>query len=528
MDSLEKIKQQLSASIAARQSLETTYEMQFAKLSQFIAKLSYVCRGIDVELDNRLAKLRKELKKNVDIEKVEPLLDEINQLLKHQETRSAQHLKLTQQTLTEAGKTLQKQRGLPDTLRRQLRSLLTDVSSTDQTTIHGLVPSLEALTRLYQEAFNAKNGILEIPGERSEASNTHSAPVTTTPDIQDRISQELLNVISELAFEGNNAKQIDTIRKNLVQGQSLSELADVSLNIIKLIVSSISEERDSAQFFLVTLNDALSHVQKAVLTSLSKSKHINDEMSALNDKIQGQIKNLSMQSEKATSLVQLQQLVSKNLKVITDSMLQKEELEREEKTMLLDSLSVMENRLAEVEKTATNYKKSLSEQRFKSLQDALTKLPNRAAFDERMEVEYRRWKRYGHSLCLAVIDIDHFKRINDTYGHSAGDRTLRVIAQSLRKTLRTTDFIARFGGEEFVVLIPEASVNIIEGPLNKVRESIKRIPFKFKDQSVQITISIGATAFNEGDSAQVVFDRADSALYEAKNSGRDKVIVRTK
>jgi diguanylate cyclase (GGDEF)-like protein len=234
-----------------------------------------------------------------------------------------------------------------------------------------------------------------------------------------------------------------------------------------------------------------------------------------------------MQSEKATSLVQLQQLVSKNLKVITDSMLQKEELEREEKTMLLDSLNIMENRLAEVEKTATNYKKSLSEQRFKSLQDALTKLPNRAAFDERMEVEFRRWKRYGHSLCLAVIDIDHFKRINDTFGHSAGDRTLRVIAQSLRKTLRTTDFIARFGGEEFVVLIPEASINIIEGPLNKVRESIKRIPFKFKDQNVQITISIGATVFNEGDSAQVVFDRADAALYEAKNSGRDRVVLKS-
>lgn len=524
MDSLEKIKQQLSASIAARQSLETTYEMQFAKLSQFIAKLSYVCRGIDVELDNRLAKLRKELKKNVDIDKVEPLLDEINQLLKHQETRSAQHLKLTQQTLTDAGKSLQKQRGLPDTLRRQLRSLITDVSSSDQTTIHGLVPSLEELTRIYQEAFNAKHGIT--------TSSTDGKPTTTSglpapePATQERISQELLNVISELAFEGSNAKRIDVIRKNLVQGQSLPELVDVSLNIIKLIVSSISEERDSAQFFLVTLNDALSHVQKAVLTSLSKSKHINHEMTALNDKIQGQIKNLSMQSEKATSLVQLQQLVSKNLKVITDSMLQKEELEREEKTMLLDSLNIMENRLAEVEKTATNYKKSLSEQRFKSLQDALTKLPNRAAFDERMEVEFRRWKRYGHSLCLAVIDIDHFKRINDTFGHSAGDRTLRVIAQSLRKTLRTTDFIARFGGEEFVVLIPEASINIIEGPLNKVRESIKRIPFKFKDQSVQITISIGATVFNEGDSAQVVFDRADAALYEAKNSGRDRVVLK--
>ena len=518
-EQVEKLKQQLSSAITARQSMEKVYEEHFGKLSQFISRLTYVCRGIDIELDNRLAKLRKELKAKADISKLTPLLDEITQLLKHQENRTAQNIKATQTSLNHAGKVLQKQRGLPDNLRRQLRALLESLNASEISTVHSLVPLLEQLTQLYQEAFKAKHNIEgmdqdELAAHQQEASDSF-----------DEIASQLLNLVSELAFEGDLGREIESIRSNLLKCKSSDQLVDSCLSVIRLIVSSISEERSSAQYFLVSLNDALSQVHQAVLNSLSKSKHINEEMVALNEKIQSQIKNLSMQSEKATSLDELQKLVSTNLKVITDSIIQKEELEREEKMILLDSLSVMEERLVDVEKTANTYKKHLAEQKFKSLQDSLTRLPNRAAFDERMEIEFKRWQRYNHSLCMAVVDIDHFKKINDTFGHSAGDKTLKVIAQALKKTLRGTDFIARYGGEEFVILIPESSVADLLVPLNKIRESIKRIPFKFKESKVQITISIGATMFTKGDGPREAFDRADSALYKAKNNGRDQVII---
>ena len=143
-----------------------------------------------------------------------------------------------------------------------------------------------------------------------------------------------------------------------------------------------------------------------------------------------------------------------------------------------------------------------------------------------MDIEFKRWTRYGYQLCLAVVDIDFFKRINDSYGHSAGDKTLKVIATALKKSLRTTDFIARFGGEEFVILMPETKLGDMEVPLNKIRSIIKKIPFKFKGKDVTITISIGVTEFKEKDNSLQAFDRADAALYEAKNSGRDKVILR--
>jgi diguanylate cyclase (GGDEF)-like protein len=143
-----------------------------------------------------------------------------------------------------------------------------------------------------------------------------------------------------------------------------------------------------------------------------------------------------------------------------------------------------------------------------------------------MEIEFKRWQRNGFPLCLAVVDIDFFKRINDNYGHSAGDKTLKVIANALKKSLRSTDFIARFGGEEFVILLPETKLADVSGPLNKIREIIKKIPFKFKNKDVSITISMGVTLFKTGDNPLQAFDRADAALYEAKNGGRDKVIVK--
>nr|WP_246283161.1 GGDEF domain-containing protein [Marinifaba aquimaris] len=183
----------------------------------------------------------------------------------------------------------------------------------------------------------------------------------------------------------------------------------------------------------------------------------------------------------------------------------------------------MQARLAELELEAEEYKKRLSEQQFKSLQDSLTKLPNRAAFDERIQLEFKRWQRYGKDLCLAVADIDLFKQINDQFGHLAGDKTLQVIGKAITYGLRETDFIARYGGEEFVFIFPETSAKELEIKLHSLKEKIKTIPFKFKDKSVNVSISIGLTQFKKGDQPNTAFERADKALYQAKNDGRDKV-----
>src|SRR5690606_317078 len=109
----------------------------------------------------------------------------------------------------------------------------------------------------------------------------------------------------------------------------------------------------------------------------------------------------------------------------------------------------------QMEKETQQLSAKLEEQRQQALLDPLTGLANRAAWNARSELEYARIQRNHSSLLLSIIDIDHFKRINDTYGHLAGDKVLKIIAQELKKRLRKTDFIARFGGEEYVILLPD-------------------------------------------------------------------------
>jgi len=167
--------------------------------------------------------------------------------------------------------------------------------------------------------------------------------------------------------------------------------------------------------------------------------------------------------------------------------------------------------------------RTIYESEHEMFRDSVTELPNRAAYDERIDIEYQRAKRYTTPLTLAIIDIDHFKRINDTYGHIAGDKTLKVLGQMLNRWLRKTDFVARYGGEEFALLLPEQSIHNVKGVLDRLCNRISKLPFKFKQKDVRITVSIGAAGFRDNDTVESLFERADASLYRAKNSGRNRV-----
>lgn len=510
------VKQQLANAVKARKQLEDTYESQFKILSQFVSRLSLACKGIDIDLDNKLARLRQEFAKGTDLEKILPLVESAVEALKALEMRQLSDLKKAQNTLTDAGKLLQKQRGLPDQLRRDLRDLLTKVEE-PSATVQAFLPHLTHLTELYQAALATK--------QQNEQSDT--ADDDKYQAICKQISIELTNLLSELAFEGKYGQDIEKIRLTLLSDVSIEALLQSCLRTIEIIIASVTDERQSAQHFLLKLNEALTGVQQAVVSSLNTSNNIKEKMLLLNQQIEQQISNLTADTKSATSLEQLQSLVGTKLGAITCSLREKEQLEKDERELMLTTLRHMESRLAELEQEAAQFKKRLAEQKFRSLQDALTELPNRAAFDERFELEIRRSQRYGKPLSIALADVDHFKQINDNYGHSAGDKTLKVIAQALKQSLRETDFIARYGGEEFIILFPETHLSELKLPLNNLKDRIKKIPFKFKDKNVPISISFGATELKSTDNNTAAFDRADEALYEAKRAGRDLVVLKS-
>ena len=159
----------------------------------------------------------------------------------------------------------------------------------------------------------------------------------------------------------------------------------------------------------------------------------------------------------------------------------------------------------------------------KANHDALTGLYNRNKFEEIFEYELSQVKRYGYNLSLAIADIDHFKLFNDRYGHLIGDEVLKLVTNTLTSCIRSSDTLARWGGEEFVILFPQTSYNATVMLLEKCRKFIEGLDCK---EYGKITLSFGVTSYKEGDTLKSMLHRADEALYEAKANGRNQVVGR--
>jgi diguanylate cyclase (GGDEF)-like protein len=153
--------------------------------------------------------------------------------------------------------------------------------------------------------------------------------------------------------------------------------------------------------------------------------------------------------------------------------------------------------------------------------DALTELPNRRAFDEVFQQEIARSRRYDRPLCVAIGDIDHFKIVNDTFGHPAGDAVLKRLADFIRQDLRNTDHIARWGGEEFAILLPETGLDVADRLLNRLRANIAN--YVIPEIGRAVTLSFGVTACTKSDDPGDLLERADRALYASKQHGRNEV-----
>ncbi|MCO5164455.1 MAG: PleD family two-component system response regulator [Mesorhizobium sp.] len=161
--------------------------------------------------------------------------------------------------------------------------------------------------------------------------------------------------------------------------------------------------------------------------------------------------------------------------------------------------------------------------------DGLTGLHNRRYLDSHLATLFERAASRGRSLSLMITDIDRFKPINDTYGHAAGDEVLRDFARRLRKNVRGIDLACRFGGEEFVVVMPDTEPHVAEKVAERIRHEIESQPFAIGGgtQSLQVTVSIGVASMIPGkDSVDTLVKRADAALYEAKNNGRNRVVAK--
>jgi diguanylate cyclase len=265
---------------------------------------------------------------------------------------------------------------------------------------------------------------------------------------------------------------------------------------------------------LVTLLEQIS-------TSQDLRRAESDSCLELTKTVSQRVGTLTSGMAAATSLESLKSQVTHNLSDIVGALEKHNTSSDANDKSLSDELASMAERVKQMEKAAVEAEEKIEAQRVRALVDPLTHLPNREAYDQRAHQEIARWMRYQRSLCLAVCDLDLFKRVNDEFGHLAGDKVLKIVAKLIRERLRASDFISRFGGEEFVILLPETEAKEAVAVMEEIREAIANTPFHFRHKQVQITVSIGLTMFQGKDNLKNAFTRADKAMYEAKDSGRN-------
>ncbi|MGB5304835.1 MAG: GGDEF domain-containing protein, partial [Gammaproteobacteria bacterium] len=191
---------------------------------------------------------------------------------------------------------------------------------------------------------------------------------------------------------------------------------------------------------------------------------------------------------------------------------------------LADKLDSTYHYLQVIESDSRELSDELTRVRQLSLTDELTGLANRRAFMRRMEDEVARVQRYGFPLSFVLMDLDHFKAVNDEFGHAAGDEVLRVYSRNILTIFRHHDMVSRYGGEEFAVLLPNTDSDGAVRALNKVRRRVTETRWQTNGTMSQVpTFSAGVSLYKPGESANAFIERADKALYRAKRLGRNRI-----
>lgn len=339
----------------------------------------------------------------------------------------------------------------------------------------------------------------DIPEDQATpAEEAYALPENTEPSyssVASHIEETLLGLLDDLTLPERHKAQAQSMRERLQHGLNWYELLPVLDDLVVLMLAITSSGQHEFEAYLQQVNERLesfqSHLQEA------SEGHADSRTAArdLDNRLEGLLGTIDIHQQ------------------------QRDQREQE----MAERLRGLAERVTHMEQEAQGYREHLEEQRQKALIDPLTGLPNRAAWSEHLEREMQAWQAQGGHLLVAMLDLDHFKRINDNYGHLAGDKVLKIVANELRKRLRGRDFIARFGGEEFVLLMPQS--NLVSGcqQAEILRAAVEACPFHFKGERVTITLSIGVTALRDGERSDIALKRADEALYRAKHQGRNRV-----
>jgi diguanylate cyclase len=491
---------------------------QLKNQSQFLSRLITFYQGVSPDLDVELKILRKHLDNKYDSTLIDQSMSILTGLiLQNSKVIKQQNIK-TMSMLKNAVATLHELENIPQDLKVESANLLKSLPVRNTSTYVSL-PFFEQAINLYQRALE------NVQTLNKTAESTTHLDISAMNTSHYNVTLELRELLEQISSTDVNQQSFREIQVMLIQGINHQQLLESCLLVIKAFIKDLLKERRQTRKIVTGLHGSLTNINVQVGRSIEMTETQSIERSENHTSLQKDIIDCGNTIKKETDIVLLKQRTNEYLTIMAKTIDQCEQSSKTQQLEMMNLLSDMQAQLVKLEKDTAVYKNRLVEQKQRNYRDELTNIPNRLAYNERIDFEYARWKRYGNNLCLGVLDIDHFKRINDNYGHAAGDKTLQIIAKNIASCLRTTDFIFRWGGEEFVLIFLESDIKEIKVLLERISQRIEKIPFKFKEHKITITVSIGATRFTSGDTVETVFERADKNLFQAKKSGRNNNVI---
>ncbi|MFU8837260.1 MAG: GGDEF domain-containing protein [Thiohalomonadaceae bacterium] len=357
----------------------------------------------------------------------------------------------------------------------------------------------------------------------------HLGPPMPVVDGEELSSTELmLRLLERLEIPSDLEEEANRIRETL-EGPNATEQMEQVITAIADLISEmrhrVLNEKNEIEVFLNQLTERLREIDEGFQENVTSQRAAYAGGQRLNTEVDREIGVIEQTVSQAQDLDGLKVRIAERVDTIRQHMQQFRQDQDQRLAQAETQVRALSMRLDGMHKESEALRQRVKQQRDLAMVDPLTGVPNRLAYNERLAMEYTRWRRYGHELVLSVWDVDRFKQINDTYGHQAGDKVLTVIARLLVKQVRETDFVARFGGEEFVLIMPETGLDGALKVAEHLRQSVEQCEFHFRGKRVPITISSGISLFQQDDTPEQVFARADAALYKAKAAGRNRCLV---
>ena len=359
-------------------------------------------------------------------------------------------------------------------------------------------------------------------------SENPSAEDLTESDFDKPLAASLLiQFLEQIILPDDLGVRAEQLREKLINNQTEAEILDTLEGCIEIVTQMqiyLRDERKELENFLLQVSTRLQEIDEQLKSLAGVSEAQRESVESVNKEVEKTTAEIERALTNEEDLDALKSTVKSHVIMIRhhlDTYFDGEATRNQGSDRIVKQLA---SELLKVRREADELRVQLEKRRLEATHDPLTRIPNRLAYQEWIDQEHYRFTKYDTPFVLMVWDVDFFKKINDNYGHLAGDKVLRIVAQMLAEQVREADFVARFGGEEFVVVMPGTTQQPAMQVAEKIRKALSECAFHFREEPVSITASCGVAEIRAGESTDELFQRADEALYSAKQGGRNRCV----